>query len=635
MDIETSRAARLFFPNPSLLLVFFEALANALDAGATKVAITIEIDAFDAPETLRIIFSDNGAGFTEENFDRFKTILKPRDKYHKGVGRLVFLRYFSTVEITSRWDNNERHFVFKDGFDGNAPIKKVSTVNENNTKLIFSSFLKEKIKSYDDIEANALRNSIIEHFFPTFQKLKRENRYFEIKIELKTLKANEQKSFFPDETTITPDDLPKMTEVIIQSQLMEEQVRLLDINSDISMYYYIHSTDGKGHHMVAFSVDGRTIPSTLIPQSSFPSGYSCFFFFESDMFDTNSDNARQQLILPENISHALFYSVLRKEVSKVLIELVPEIEENNTRVKKQLEDTFPHLLGYFESETAGLIDHDESLHVAQQRFFLAQKEVLQSHNVSEFIYEKSMELSSRALTEYILYRERIIDRLKNITENDSEASIHNLIVPRFRSLDQNSMSSDIYQNNAWLLDDKFMVFRTILSERDMNEVVNAIKLDEELTGEPGRPDITMIFSADPSDSLPVDVVVVEIKKKTSNEKENQYAINQLLERAEKLAKYCNNIQRIWYYAVIQIDDSFASRLEQQKWAPLFSKGKVYYQDYIAKRPDGSIVPTPVFAISFDAIIEDAQSRNHVFLEILKAGIRKFSKDNSTSESDVK
>ena len=54
MDIETSGAIKLFFPNPSLTLVYFEALANALDAGATEVSIDIDVQAYDKPDTLKI-----------------------------------------------------------------------------------------------------------------------------------------------------------------------------------------------------------------------------------------------------------------------------------------------------------------------------------------------------------------------------------------------------------------------------------------------------------------------------------------------------------------------------------------------------------------------------------------------------
>ncbi|MEH6473448.1 MAG: ATP-binding protein [Halopseudomonas sp.] len=92
MDIETSGAVKLFFPNPSLTLVYFEALANALDAGASKITLDIDIKSFEKPDTLKITITDNGDGFNDENFGRFRTLLKPRDKYHKGLGRLVFFK---------------------------------------------------------------------------------------------------------------------------------------------------------------------------------------------------------------------------------------------------------------------------------------------------------------------------------------------------------------------------------------------------------------------------------------------------------------------------------------------------------------------------------------------------------------
>lgn len=119
----------------------------------------------------------------------------------------------------------------------------------------------------------------------------------------------------------------------------------------------------------------------------------------------------------------------------------------------------------------------------------------------------------------------------------------------------------------------------------------------------------------------MEVVIVEAKRKTDDEEKNQYAVNQLLDRAAKLAEHCPNIQRIWYYALIQINATMDMRLRQYKWAPLFSKGQVFYQEFPTQRPDGSIVPTPIFVMSFDAIVADAQTRNHTFLEILKNDIR--------------
>ena len=625
MDIETSGAIRLFFPNPSLALVYFEALANALDAGATDVSIDIDVQAYDKPDTLKITVTDNGDGFTEENFDRFKTLLKPRDKFHKGIGRLVFLNYFDRVEVVSTRDKWQRKFVFKEGFDGNAPLQEIEQAQDAKTTLTFTGFTGARVKSYDDLKPDAIKPLLIEQFLPTLDARKRDDKAFKISISLKTIESNAQKEFFPHEVAITPDELPSMTKIAIQDDS-------LDAFSTIDMHYHVEPVSGKGSLLIAFSIDGRTIPVSLISPSSFPVGYLGVFLFESEMFHSNADSSRQKLVLPEGLPVASLYRVLRREVGKVLADKIPQITEKNKKVKETFEEKFPHLLGYFEDDTVGLIERDDALDVAQQRFFQAQKQVLQCEMLTDAAYEKSLELSSRTLTEYILYREKIIGRMKAMTADNAEADIHNLIVPRFKEFSQDTLSSEIYQNNAWLLDDKFMVFRTILSEKSMNVVINAIRLDDESVGDTGRPDIAMIFSANPSDAAPVDVVVVEIKKKTDEEKDNFYAVNQLLDRAVKLVAYCPNIQRVWYYAIMNINDATAIRLRQFKWTPFFSKGKVYYQEFETPHPDGRIVPTPTFVVSFDAIVADAERRNHTFLEILRNGMKKYAEQQTVDSA---
>ena len=625
MDIETSGAIRLFFPNPSLALVYFEALANALDAGATDVSIDIDVQAYDKPDTLKITVTDNGDGFTEENFDRFKTLLKPRDKFHKGIGRLVFLNYFDSVEVVSTRDKWQRKFVFKEGFDGNAPLQEIEQAQDAKTTLTFTGFTGARVKSYDDLKPDAIKPLLIEQFLPTLDARKRDDKAFKISISLKTIESNAQKEFFPHEVAITPDELPSMTKIAIQDDS-------LDAFSTIDMHYHVEPVSGKGSLLIAFSIDGRTIPVSLISPSSFPAGYLGVFLFESEMFHSNADSSRQKLVLPEGLPVASLYRVLRREVGKVLADKIPQITEKNKKVKETFEEKFPHLLGYFEDDTVGLIERDDALDVAQQRFFQAQKQVLQCEMLTDAAYEKSLELSSRTLTEYILYREKIIGRMKAMTADNAEADIHNLIVPRFKEFSQDTLSSEIYQNNAWLLDDKFMVFRTILSEKSMNVVINAIRLDDESVGDTGRPDIAMIFSANPSDAAPVDVAVVEIKKKTDDEKDNFYAVNQLLDRAVKLVAYCPNIQRVWYYAIMNINDATAIRLRQFKWTPFFSKGKVYYQEFETPHPDGRIVPTPTFVVSFDAIVADAERRNHTFLEILRNGMKKYAEQQTVDSA---
>ena len=618
MDIETSSAIKLFFPNPSLLLVFYEAIANSLDAGATKIDITVSIHSFKKAETLNVKIIDNGTGFNNESFERFKTLLKPKDGDHKGIGRLVFLNYFKKVEIISEWENKRRSFVFKNNFDGSSTLETTTGKSSGYTELDFKGFYKDRIKSYEDIKPGSLKEKIIFHFLPTLNDLRDKDVDFNISISLKTDDQNSQKEFFSSNESITKEDLPVM-------RLKEIQEATVDFVSSIKMHYDVKKSNSSSNILTAINVDGRTIPISLLQSSKIPVGHAAVFIFSSEMFSAGSDSSRQRLDLSDKISESALYSLLRREIGNVLAEQIPQISRTNQETTKKFEEQFPHLLGYFDETTVGLIDREEALNSAQQKFFKLQKEILQCDHLSDSLYKKSLEASARTLTEYILYREKIIDKLKAITSGNSEEEIHNLIVPRRQDFQQGTIAEDAYQNNAWLLDDKFMTFRTVLSEARMDKVISEITLPEEQElDEPGRPDIAMIFSADPNDNIPVDVVIVEIKKKTDSEKENQYAINQLLSRARKLTNFCPNIQRIWYYAVLEINDDFEISLRQQNWAPLFSKGRVLYQEFQTPRKNGTNVPTPIFALSFDAIVSDAKSRNHTFLEILRSAMKRHS-----------
>jgi DNA mismatch repair ATPase MutL len=69
MTINVLKAANLFFPNPSLEAVYFEAVANAIDANATNIWINVKIGDFNDISSFELEISDNGDGFKENNFN--------------------------------------------------------------------------------------------------------------------------------------------------------------------------------------------------------------------------------------------------------------------------------------------------------------------------------------------------------------------------------------------------------------------------------------------------------------------------------------------------------------------------------------------------------------------------------------
>lgn len=82
MKVRTKNAARLFFSGTSLEYVYFEAIANSIDAEATLINLTIRISSFTEPESLSVTIQDNGTGFNEASFERFSNLLDRSDDQH-------------------------------------------------------------------------------------------------------------------------------------------------------------------------------------------------------------------------------------------------------------------------------------------------------------------------------------------------------------------------------------------------------------------------------------------------------------------------------------------------------------------------------------------------------------------------
>ncbi|NPA63743.1 MAG: sensor histidine kinase, partial [Epsilonproteobacteria bacterium] len=97
MKVNINQAVKYFFSSSSLEMVYFEAVANAIDADATDIKINIAIESKNSPKTLKITIEDNGVGFTDERYKKFSNLFDVDDVQHKGLGRLVYLFYFDKV----------------------------------------------------------------------------------------------------------------------------------------------------------------------------------------------------------------------------------------------------------------------------------------------------------------------------------------------------------------------------------------------------------------------------------------------------------------------------------------------------------------------------------------------------------
>jgi hypothetical protein len=134
------------------------------------------------------------------------------------------------------------------------------------------------------------------------------------------------------------------------------------------------------------------------------------------------------------------------------------------------------------------------------------------------------------------------------------------------------------------------------------------------------PDIALIFSNNPDNQKPFDVVIVELKKRGISLEENMKVITQLEKRARRLMRHYNNqIQRIWFYGIIEFSEEVEMQLAGE-YTELYSSGKMYYRETnvaISLNPKITL-PIGVFIWDLDAVIKDADARNSAFLNLIKS-----------------
>jgi hypothetical protein len=611
MKVKLSQAIKMFFGNSSLEMVYFEAIANALDADATEVKIMISAQSFSKVETINISIEDNGVGFTDERYRKFCRLFDVDENSHKGLGRLVFPFYFESINISSYYDGvYHRKFDFTEDIDEKSSVVTSVPKRKSGTTIILKDYTLSKLKQHSFIQARYLKERILEEFYPRLFQLKQQGRI--IIIELVSEVEGKKES-----QTISTNEIPQFSHIELESTISTVD--------RFYLHYYIEEIPHQVSTLItAISVDNRTKKIEIIAEENLPVGYKMVFLLYSDWFIGKVDLARQNLTISEHEKQQV-QKIFRDKVASIISERLPKVAARNKSIQERIVNKFPHLTGYFNTDEFGYLSENDVIKNAQDKFFKAQRRILgASSSLSDDEFRESLELSSRALTEYILFRQITIERLRKIKKSDGESVIHNLIVPKYKMLKKNELTDDLYLNNAWILDDKYMTYDTILSDRQMSELIDIITEGEHSEPDSGKPDITFIFSRNPDQNSAVDLVIVELKKKGLTLESTMVVETQLLSRARRLLKHFENkIQRIWFYGIIEFSSEIELHLKSD-YKELFSLGKTYFrQSSVVVQPNPEIrVPVGIFMMDLESVVEDAHARNSTFLNLIKSKFQK-------------
>ena len=611
MEINLKQAISMFFSQSSFDMVYLEAVANALDAGASKIHIHFSASTLSNIKSFHLTISDNGIGFTDERYTKFCRLLEvdKDDKTHRGLGRLVYLFYFDNVKVISYYNGNQyREFNFDKEFGADAPNNSstLDSEHESGSTLEMTGYNLSKLKEKNFADAEWIRRRILKKFYSLLDTAKKNGNDINITIQSTIGKTNVVR-------TISAASIPELNEKTIVSKY--------SLDGEMTLYYSVKECDIKDSSVItAISIDNRNESIDVFADESIPKGYDMVFILYSDSFQGQTDATRQVITIKPSDMRML-QKIFRDEIITILSDLAPKIIEQTQRTSEQLNNQFPHLRGYFEEDTIGISSKNEVIKEAQTRFIKDQRDILcKSTDLTDPEFEKSMNLAGRALTEYVLFRQKTIDRLKKIDKKDRESEIHNILVPMKRILRSGDFSQDIYINNTWILDDKFMTYSTILSDMEMTDLLRELTKDEVIKDD-DRPDIAIIFSDDPKTKDKFDVVIVELKRKGLKPEDNVRVEVQLEKRARGLyGLYPGKVQSLWLYGVVELDNDYKSHLSSAGYHPLYSKGNVFVNtnDITVDWESGIKIPAVRYILDLDAVVNDADARNLTFLNLIKS-----------------
>jgi hypothetical protein len=229
------------------------------------------------------------------------------------------------------------------------------------------------------------------------------------------------------------------------------------------------------------------------------------------------------------------------------------------------------------------------------------------------------DISARELAQYFVYRQQIIDTLGKLNTDDSEKEkfLHNLFM-KMGEMSNTSEEKRTYDSNIWLLDDKYMSYTQMFSDKQIKKIKEAIAEENaDDSGEKYEPDLAIFYSK----TNKKDVVVVEFKGIGTKPNTKEAAFAEISRNLGVICRSIEDINTMYGYIITKLDDDFRKLIESQPGVKkIFSASEkpMYYiynenlQDKNGDKKDGHI-----YILDTVLLHAGAAARNKMFLEMIK------------------
>lgn len=617
----------------------YEAISNSLEANASEIIVEIkpEDTLFDPDKNSKVCeisVRDNGDGFTGKSIESFGKLWS-KHKYElgcKGIGRLTWLRVFDEVNIESVSEGQRVSIKFNRSF-GPEAVKKEDCNDSSSWTLVkfkdvsedfYKITAKKPEDNYDrrgEADAEVIKKRVEENLMAKLFLLKTKDcRNFVIKFRIGG-----------DVAEISSNHL---------RELHQKHFNIPSaINGDktehkFTLYYAFMTDNQKVDHRNGYCANGRIVKEfgKEFKFRALPDKHSSIALLTSSYFDERVNDERNEFTFSTSDNNADINNpvpfpkinmAMKENMQEILAQEFPALLKRNDDLITECAKEYPHLRGYFE-EDGNLIKNKPDLIKHAEKRFNEEKErakssfrkLLKSKDVSDDEYSKVVskvsDVSARELAEYIAYRQQIIEALVKLN-NDQEKQeklLHNLFMP----MRTESFSPNISASNIWLLDDKFMSYFYMASDKTISSVYKAFNYDIPTKVEGGdlKPDMLGIYcSNNCGDSEFHDVVIIEFKGVGASFSEKRKSISEVWNNTGTVRRTYPNVRGIWSFIITDIDPKLETCLEDNSFEPYFSSenGKIFH-GYNKKNN------VHCYAISIGALLNDANSRNSVFLDII-------------------
>lgn len=631
---------------PNCLVPLFEAITNSIHAiedhfgpdnlarGHVEIAVERQGDEI---HSFRV--DDNGEGLTPENYRSFITAdsLRKVSRGGKGVGRLTWLKVFSTIAVDSYYERdgmNRLSFTFV--ADDELPIRNKVVEKANEKAPIGTSVRMEgmhgSFQARRPRKKGAIANEIVRHFIsylvssnsPKFIFHDRDER-----IVLSDYFADAISAERVDEITVALSD-DQVVKLTVHHLMVDRALRDVDLGYN-SVYLNAH-----GRNVERFAIDNQLGLTTLRGEFVYMAVVSSPFFdeFVSQERTYFSIDSQDMVAIKKEVSTST-RDFLKEDIGEVRadqLEKAAKVIDFNPRFMSIAGD-----VGKFVETNIPLnLRDEEEIHLAFERQYRRERVKF----AREYVQAKKAKIEPQiqkkleeyvgflnddikyALAEYVIRRKAVLDLVfeaqgyedQEAKRHHLEKVIHDYICP----LGTLSEDMNYEDHNLWIIDDRLAFYNYFASDKQLRAVQPA-SLD-------GREPDLALFDAglglrrDGSDQP---IVIVEFKRPGREAYGAERPLDQVLNYVDSLrtnGSIKDKSGRV--LSSINENTSFIGYII----ADMTNGLRATLRGTIVNRPTADGIGlwgfdepsrTYVEVIPYDKLVRDARTRNEIFFSKLR------------------